>query len=95
MKVPITKVGEKCRHCDGRVIEAEHKPGFKPRPMQPFYFKRWLKCPKCHAIYHMESEKVYTSPEAEARFKELARKRDAWFSGRYSELDRAIEHDRD
>lgn len=58
--IRITAEGQECRHCDGKVIRKEHKPEFKPRPNQPYYFRYWFKCVKCKALYMVEAAKVYT-----------------------------------
>lgn len=67
-KRKITEVGQACRHCETPVIEKTHKhPPREEDSTGGYYFKRWLKCPRCKALYMLESEKVWF-PGREPRF---------------------------
>lgn len=80
----ITDIGARCLHCSGSVEGREHKPGWKPRCNQPYYFKRWLKCNKCSAVYHFESEKVWLVEKPISKKERV-----------YAALDRAIAKDKE
>lgn len=57
-KRKIKKVGDKCRHCDTLVIFKASK--FKQSKLKkPYYFRGYLKCETCRAIYMLEKFKVY------------------------------------
>ena len=57
--VKILKEGQECRHCDGKVVRAKHKPGWVPKPDQPYYFEYWFKCPNCKALFMVEEARRY------------------------------------
>lgn len=59
MKHPITGEDQICNKCNTLVVWRTHKPNWKPKKNQPYYFKKWLYCPNCKSVYHLESEKVY------------------------------------
>jgi hypothetical protein len=61
MTVKITCEGQPCRHCQTPVVKRTHKPQWKPKSDQPYYFLYWFVCPNrmCKAIYMVESAKVW------------------------------------
>ena len=56
----ITEGGQPCRHCNTGVVICHHKPAWKPKPNQAYYYDYWLKCPACRTIYMVESAKRNT-----------------------------------
>ena len=71
----ITEEGQACRNCGTAVVKREHPQGWKPKTGQPYYFKWWLMCRNCRALYMIESAKVQLRPEPQADVDEQFRKR--------------------
>lgn len=57
-KLPVRSIGSPCRHCGKAVERKEHKPDWRPRPDRIWY-RWWLKCPNCKAIYFQKGTEVY------------------------------------
>lgn len=59
-KVPITEVGQPCRHCNDPVILSQHA---KPPKHKPggYYYEYWLACPnkRCRALYMIDAAKRF------------------------------------
>jgi len=53
----ITEEGQDCIHC-GVPVGWEYQSGKPRKNNQKYYFKQWLKCPWCRAIYIVEKYKV-------------------------------------
>jgi len=67
-KVKIAKVGQPCRHCGTPVIKRSHGDGHKfiarsekryQQHKTAYYYEYWFFCPKCRAIYTVESAKRF------------------------------------
>lgn len=77
MRTLITTIGQACRKCGTPVVKRTHKPNWKPKEKQPYYFMWWLKCLGCKNIYMVESAKVFTDyGRAELRAAEFQRNSD-------------------
>jgi hypothetical protein len=59
-KRKIIKEGDLCRHCD-TPTEYRTPKKRKLKKGQEYYFKKYLYCPNCSAMYMLESEKVYVN----------------------------------
>lgn len=59
MKSQIAGTGKNCPKCRKLMVRCEHKPGWKPKPNQPYYFLYWDYCKKCRHLQHYEAAKVY------------------------------------
>jgi uncharacterized protein with PIN domain len=57
---PITEIGQLCRKCNTPVIEQVHKPNWKPKPNQSYYFTKWLYCSGCKTVYYLDKFRVFT-----------------------------------
>ena len=57
VRMKITEVGQSCRHCNTPVEERSHPQPSKRNP-SGYWYSRWLLCPRCHAMYMLESEKM-------------------------------------
>jgi hypothetical protein len=55
----ITEIGQACRHCDTPVIKRDHGNKIPQRNKGGYWFEWWLACPKCSAVYFLESAKRY------------------------------------
>ena len=66
MKQKLTEPGQHCRHCGTPVLRVEHKPNWRPR-LGRVWYRWWLKCPKCSAIYIQQSQAVYPAKPERAR----------------------------
>jgi len=55
-KTKILKERDFCRKCGIPVIKVKPRP---PKAKSKYYFRFYLKCPKCYTMYMLESEKVY------------------------------------
>jgi hypothetical protein len=62
-KNKITEAGQACRHCQTSVIRQEHRDlAEKLKGKQNrggFYYLWWLKCPRCKALYMIDTAKRY------------------------------------
>lgn len=47
----IDQTGDPCRHCRTPVVLRRHKPGWRPKLKQAYFFEWWFSCPSCHAAY--------------------------------------------
>jgi uncharacterized protein with PIN domain len=68
-RVPVTAVGQPCRHCGTPVVKSQHKPG-KPLKNKPgsYYFEFWFACPnkRCRTLYMVEAAKRWYDRPGEA-----------------------------
>lgn len=57
MKQKVTKIGDKCRHCQTPVIKRNVK--LTPeRLLKKYYYTAFLQCPFCKAMYMQEEFKI-------------------------------------
>lgn len=54
----VKNAGDPCRRCDEPVVLRETNVGKKRRPGQTYFYKSYLRCPKCGTFYMLESQKV-------------------------------------
>lgn len=63
LSIPVPEqAGDQCYFCGTPVIERQHPENWKPKPNQPFFYIKWLLCPKrkCKAIWHKDKWRRYT-----------------------------------
>lgn len=68
MKALVTGEGERCPRCGKKMVRKEHKPEWRPKASQPYYFKWWDVCRnrKCrHHVQHYEAAKVWVARDGE------------------------------
>lgn len=66
MKVKLTSAGQPCRHCQTPVELKEHPAGWAPKPGR-VWFKHWLKCPQCKAVFMLEEFRQPTRTQSNLR----------------------------
>lgn len=66
-EVKITFEGQRCRNCNTPVIKKTHKPNWKPKRSQPYYFDYWFKCLGCGNLYMVESAKRWVGDHKPAQ----------------------------
>lgn len=66
MKPVKVGMGRTCPKCKGKMGRFEHKPEWRPKPKQPYYFKYWDKCGPCKRMQHYEEAKTscHSAPPA-------------------------------
>jgi hypothetical protein len=71
----ITEEGQPCWHCGTPVLRREHRPNWKPKKRQPYYFKWWFYCWKCKAVYHVEEAKHWLMAQPQPNVDQQYRER--------------------
>lgn len=68
-RTKILEEGEPCRHCSTPVVRRTHT---KPPKHKAggYYFSYWFQCPKCKALYMVESAKKFFDNEIDERFQQ-------------------------
>lgn len=59
MKAKITGKGSECPKCRELMDRCSHKPEWKPKENQPYYFGFWDRCTPCRHVQHYEAAKVF------------------------------------
>ncbi len=55
----VSSPEEACPRCqEFQLTWKEHRPGWRPKPAQPYYFSRWLKCGECDFVQYIDEFKV-------------------------------------
>ena len=86
MSTKITAEGQRCRKCGTRLVRRPG--GNKIKPNQTYYFKTYLFCPGCKAIYHSETQKVFIKHEPPKQCQSTVLNR--WFRKEIMEIFRGI-----
>lgn len=61
-KEKILSADQPCRRCGGRLERHEHGADWRPQANQKYWFRWWLQCKACHALYMVEAAKVFSAP---------------------------------
>lgn len=68
--------GSICRKCvSGSLKKCTHKPDWKPKKGQPYYFKYWFKCRQCLTIYMVEEAKIWLIAKPESSLNQQFKQR--------------------
>ena len=72
-KYQLTEEGQSCKRCQAPVVKRRHALDWLPKETQWYWFDWWLVCPRCHAVYMVESAKVFKPLEPlTAELKQIA-----------------------
>lgn len=67
--MPVTQADydkySRCRHCGSEDLDLRsHKPGWRPKLKQSYYFTHWFTCQECGTYYLLESCKRSVDQQA-------------------------------
>jgi ribonuclease HI len=68
-KTRILEEGQPCPHCSTPVVKRAHTKPPKHK-VGGYYFSYWFQCPKCKALYMVESAKKFFDNEIDERFQQ-------------------------
>ena len=71
LKTLIVHEGQPCSKCGTPVVKRVRRKDQKLKPGQRYYFDWWFRCPRCAALYMVESAKKFVLPESTDRSNRL------------------------